>query len=871
MIRRSVSLVVLVMLGVLSPLPVRSQAEGTLWEPAAGTWSSGAADGAGQAGGSEWALLLSHEWYGDFVFAGTVAGNGGANLAIMARYAGESESYTVVVDWQRERLRLRENHFGESQDALSTGLGGLRREYPVHFRIEAKGDRLTAALWPEGGKAEGAARLEFSDLKIPGGRVGVGVKGGGLKYSGLHLEGSTDISYSPYAFHCNYQLGASGVNKPLWEYLDAEGMDAQRRQRRSFRSVEEFEAYRKATVLRLRRSLGLDPWPDRNPLNARLVGTVQRRGFRVEKIIYESQPGFLVDALLYIPDGLKQPAPGIVSTIGHYDDEGFFEWLEQGRCIGLAKKGYVVLTYDPISQGERKWLGHGNHDELRKKIILSGMETSGLMFWDSMRAIDYLVSRPEVDASRIGVTGVSGGGFNALYTAVLDERVKAVAPNGFATSIEALIKRVGAGCCAYLPNMTRYTEMPEIFSLIAPRKLLILGGYMDILSDRVLEDYEAARKVYRLYGAEQNVQYYLDRDGGHTYSKPMRLALYRWFNLWLQGVSDPAAAREVMDPEDMLVSRESGTYKVFAPGEKGRDVIELERDYLARNRVRYPEPSSATELKQQQAAIRTRLVELMGEMAPAHTPSVVRDDHEILPGTVRSAVLKTERDLPVAVRVHHPPAEIAHKGLLVYLAMEPRYSSADLDAAEAVDRLVKQGYVVAVPEVRGTGATQVAGMPSVALFAMALGKHLFSTRIYDLQRVIDYLEAQPEYRGLSLTVWGEGAREGLMTLYLAAIDGRVDTAVSSHGLVTYQNIVDEDGLPDFDYYVPGVLKYADVPQMLGAIAPRRAIVIAPVDIRNQRVGVDEARHAYAWAEKAYETLGNAPRFSVAADTGTRVP
>jgi len=213
---------------------------------------------------------------------------------------------------------------------------------------------------------------------------------------------------------------------------------------------------------------------------------VDRPDYRIEKVIFESQPGFMVDALLYVPKKAKLPAPGVLSTIGHYGDEGFFIWSEQARCIGLARKGYVVLTYDPISQGERKWLGNGVHDALRKRYLVAGVDVSGLMFWDSIRAIDYMTSRHEVDPQRISVTGVSGGGFNALYTAVLDERVKAVAPAGFATTMEALIKRGNAGCCAYMPGLTTYAEMEDVYALIAPRKMLVMGGYMDILADRIL-------------------------------------------------------------------------------------------------------------------------------------------------------------------------------------------------------------------------------------------------------------------------------------------------------------------------------------------------------------------------------------------------
>jgi len=835
------------------------------WEPASGKWTIGASEGQGRSEAGDWAKLLSHEWYGDCELTGKLLGRVPQHaVALIVRDAGDSESYSVVVDWKKGRVFLTEFHFGESRNVLELGLGRLRSQTAVAFRIAAHEERLVAALWPDGEPDSNGVKFEYGDLKIPGGRAGLAVSGGELRYSSLALSGSTEIPYEPYAFHCNVHMPSEAAKQPLWKYLDAEGEAALARNRRTFGSVEEFEKYRRTAVLKLRQSLGLDPWPVRNNLNARLVGTLDRRGYRVEKIVFESQPGFLVNALLYVPKDVKFPAPGVLSTIGHYDD-GLYLWSEQGRCIGLVKKGYVVLTFDPISQGERRWLGNGDHDRLRKKIILSGMEVSGLMFWDSIRAIDYLASRPEVDPGRIGVTGVSGGGFNALYTAVLDERVKAVAPDGFATEIEALIKRTGAGCCAYLPNLTRYAEISNVYSLIAPRQLLLLGGYMDVLSDRILDVYEQARAVYKLYGAEANLRYFLDRDGGHTYSKPMRLALYRWFNEWLMGREDALATREPMDPEDILENKDSGVLRVFAPGERGRDVIDLEREFLARNRVTYSMPANAGEAKELQAAIRERLLGLMGEMAPERMPGVSADDKLHGPGSVRHVVLRTERDLPVAVSIHHPAAEVKRGGLLLYFTMQERYPTATLGAQETERALVERGYTVAIPEVRGTWGTQVKGMDSVALFSMALGKHLFSSRIYDLRRTMDYLRAQPEYQALPLTVWGEGAREGLMALYLAAIDERVEAVVSSHGLVSYQNTVDNDGLPDFDYYVPGVLRYADVPQIIAAIAPRKVTIRAPVDIREMRVGITEAAQAYAFADTFFKVLDRPAAFSLAAD------
>jgi dienelactone hydrolase len=806
---------------------------------------------------------LSRDWYGDFDLTGNISGQGQAqSTEILVRYAGESESYALVLDWQLSKVCLRENHFGQSRHGIEAPLRVAPGDAGASFRIVAHENRLTAVIWPSNGLESAGVSLEYSDIKVPEGRIGLGVRNGTMTYSRLSIAGNTTSSFGTYAFHCNYRLAQKVATAPLYRYLDAVGASEVARNQHTFTTVQEFEKYREQTILKLRRSLGLDPWPERTCLNARTVGTVDRKDFKIEKVVFESQPGFLVDALLYIPINVKLPAPGVLSTIGHYDDEGFFLWAEQGRCIGLVRKGYVVLTYDPISQGERKWLGNGNHDLLRQKIILSGMEVSGLMFWDSIRAIDYLVSRPEVDAARIGVTGVSGGGFNALYTAVLDDRVKAVAPDGYATTIEALVKRAGAGCCSYLPDLTRYAEVTEVYSLIAPRKLLILGGYMDVLSDRILDVYQQAHAVYSLFGAGDSIQYFLDRDGGHVYSKPMRLAMYRYFNQWLKGINDPEAASESIDPEDSLISRESGILRVFAPGERGKDVIDLEREYLARNRMKYDSPSSALAAAAVQGEIRNRLIELMGEMAPAKLPVVVSDDQTTAPGSTRHMVLKTERDLPVAVSIYHPAKGAPRQGLMVYFTMQDSYGTSDLTCADAVGRLVKEGYTVAVPHVRGTFETRVDDMGSVELYTMAFGKHLFSTRIYDLQRVIDYLLAQPAYQSPPLAVWGEGAREGLMALYLAAVDPRVQAVISSHGLVTYQDIVDKDGRPDFDYYVPGILKFADVPQIIGAIAPRRVFISAPVDIDSRRVTLEDARQAYSWAQKLYETVGSGRRLSV---------
>jgi dienelactone hydrolase len=847
--QKNLGLLCLVLLLVMPALV--SYADEASWDIVSGAWKAGDLEGNGRVIGGVWGKLLSKEWYGDFDLSGSLASTGSS--AILIRYAGETEAYEVILDWPHSMVILRENHFGQSNNLIAVNMRGILKRLATNFHITVRGNRFTSVFSSSGTRKSGGIRLDFEDLKIPEGRIGFCILGGELRYSGLKLSGQTKSSLGTYAFHCHYQLAQEVAKNPFWQYLDAEGSSSLQRCPRRFNTLQEFEGYRKQAVLQLRRSLGLEPWPERNPLDARVVGTVDHDDFKIEKVIFESQPGFLVDALLYIPKMARFPVPGILSPIGHYGDNDFFIWSEQGRCAGLAQKGYVVLTYDPIGQGEREWLGA--HDTLRRKIILSGMEVSGLMVWDSIRAIDYLVSRPEVDRDRIGVTGVSGGGFNTLYTAVLDQRVKAAAPAGFATTIEALIKRSTAGCCAYLPNLTQYAEMQDVYSLIAPRRLLILGGYMDPLSDRLLQIYDTAQNVYKLYSAEDNVRYFLDCDAGHTYSKPMRLVMYRWFGRWLKGIDDPAEALEPLDPEDHLISRESGLLRVFTQREHGKDVTDLERQYLAKHRQWVPQPATAGDVSAFQQQTKQHLIDLMGEMEPAKPPVLVSDDKATGPGVIRHVMLKTERNLPVAVEIHHPVGA-GNGALLLYFSMAERYPTSDLSAAEVIPRLVGRGFTVAVPQVRGTGPTRADDMNSIALFSMALGKHLFSSRIYDLQRVMDFLLAQPGYKPLRLIVWGEGSREGIMALYLAAIDERVQTAVSSHGLVSYQSIVDQDGLPDFDYYVPGILKYADVSDFIGTIAPRQVVISGAVDINDRLLGLEETMKVYGPARNVYRILGH---------------
>ncbi len=184
----------------------------------------------------------------------------------------------------------------------------------------------------------------------------------------------------------------------------------------------------------------------KTPLNARVVGTVPMEGYRIEKIVFESLPGLFVTALVYLPGGPAGPKPAVLLACGH-SPLGKAYPAYQEIAARLARRGYVVLCWDPVGQGERSqfWdaargrsrynLVCGEHAVLGNLAVLAGFSLARWMTWDGIRAVDYLLGRPEVDGSRISITGTSGGGFQSAYIGALDERVRVIAPSCFISAL----------------------------------------------------------------------------------------------------------------------------------------------------------------------------------------------------------------------------------------------------------------------------------------------------------------------------------------------------------------------------------------------------------------------------------------------------
>ena len=256
---------------------------------------------------------------------------------------------------------------------------------------------------------------------------------------------------------------------------------------------------------------GLPTW--RGPLAAKSYGTIEGEGFRVEKITYESLPGFLVTANVYLPTSGKGPYPAVVLTAGH-DPSGKIGQYSFGA--NLARAGIASLAYDPISEGERtQYLDPatgasrlsrvtGEHSHAGVQTILLGEHVSRYFVWDAMRGIDYLASRGDIDANRIGAFGCSGGGTVTAYLAALDDRVKAAASACYITSFRDLLT-VGdpqEGEQSIPHFVESGMDLADWVEMAAPKPYAVVSTTEDMFpfsgAKRAVEE---ARRIYGLYGA----------------------------------------------------------------------------------------------------------------------------------------------------------------------------------------------------------------------------------------------------------------------------------------------------------------------------------------------------------------------------------
>lgn len=546
----------------------------------------------------------------------------------------------------------------------------------------------------------------------------------------------------------------------------------------SLQTREEALAYQARVRAAIRQAFG--PWPERTPLNARITGSLERPTHRIEKVIFESRPGFLITANLYLPLKIKAPAPAVLGVCGH-SANGKASALYQGFCQRLARAGFVTLIFDPISQGERdQYFGLPKremvdactraHNMMGKQLELLGDFFGAWRAWDGIRALDYLLSRPEVDPSRVGLTGNSGGGTMTTWLWALDDRFTMAAPDCFVTTfLHNLENELPADSEQYPPGVLGAgLEMADFLIAAAPKPILLLGEHYDYFDRRGHQEaFEDVQRFYRLLGAPEDHMACFRGWQTHGYWPEDQKRMVRFFAHHAGlGVPEEVEETETL-PDEALWATPKG--EVILEGAKPAFAFIAER---AREISRQRKPLSREAL----AAVLARLLHLPAvpervyhrNLRPETQAGVTYARYAVeTEGEVR-AILRKKMDDPA--RAHSLDVE---PEVRLYL---PHFSSEeDLAQDPLARRLQGEGTLYAL-DVRGLGESapdeegdfwQPYGMDYMAHgYYLLLGESYLGRRVYDVLCTIALLRREGA-REIDLYGRGQGA---LLALLVGVLD-----------------------------------------------------------------------------------------------------
>lgn len=653
---------------------------------------------------------------------------------------------------------------------------------------------------------------------------------------------------------------------------------------RKIKTREEWEAYRDARLKALRESLGAFP-PVPADLKVRVTRTLEGDGHRIENLVFESRPGLVVTANLYVPAAPTAAMPGILICHSHHNSKTQGELQDMGMT--WARQGCLVLVMDQLGHGERRQHPFGeSRQDYRFRYVVGmqlqaiGESLTGWMAWDMMRGVDLLHARPGIDKERIILLGaVAGGGDPAAVTAALDPRITMAVPFNFGgpqpettyplpEDAEAWFNYAGSGSWESTRNLSlsaRDGFLPwVIVGSIAPRRLVY--GH-EFAWDRERDPvWKRLGAIYDFYGARDRLSAAMGRGGlsgkppeathcnniGPEHRKGIYAALERGF-----GMAPPA--------KEFQERRSAAELACLTPEIKVRPVRELAAAW------KLPAP----------ADLRREWSRLLGDVAPADAKVVTVAKDRV--GVERIALeVEPGIDVPLILLL---PAQ-GRAPIVVGVAQEGKRGFLK-ERSEAVTALLNAGIAVALPDLRGTGETRPgdgrgrsSGATSISSTDLMLGRPLVGSRLKDLRSVLRYLRSRADVDGTRIALWGDSFTQpydagenlsapleggesfrhaeplgAILALLGALFEPDVRAALARGGLEGYYALLESPFCyVPHDALVPGAVTIGDLPAVAKALAPRPVRVESQVDAQNRRVAGSPSSDAASIARWLAEQL-----------------
>lgn len=493
--------------------------------------------------------------------------------------------------------------------------------------------------------------------------------------------------------------------------------DAQRRKNwEAIKTENELLLVQKKMERQLLAMLGGLP-EKRTPLNPQITGTIPMDGFHIEKLIFESLPGIYVTALVYVPEDGKEKHPAILVPVGHASN-GKAHY--QALCQHLVKRGYVVICWDPPGQGERSQFWDAKAGKSRYNLIcaehavmgnlayLAGTNLARWEIWDGIRAIDYLVSRPDVDSGRINITGTSGGGFQAAHIAALDRRIKVAAPSCYITALPMRVYNRIFKDPDSDPEQDLYgiisngIDHPGLLLMMYPRPVFVAAAVLDFFP--IEGAHKTVREITDIYGRFHHADRIAMAEGyhEHQFSPENQEAAMNFLDHFngLPQVKGLAAVQE-LDEKKVQVTR-SGQVVTDFPN--ARSIMDEIRDYSIAHKAAAPTSLKSLYFSDRYAKVNQWAVsEDLGAIVTGDAVTWEKTGStDVQPLTIDRYVLRHSRYLEMPLLyVHH-----ATRSERVLLWFGPG-GKASVENWPDILKALDAGYDVLTFDPRGQGETRM--------------------------------------------------------------------------------------------------------------------------------------------------------------------